>query len=166
MPAGMYKVKIKAKDTAGKETQTDFTDFALFGASADWGFTATPGVNNTYVLNWNKYPRPGEFQKYVLGKGDQLPPPPPTTAHATSYDAAQMPQRGFQPIQIANVNTTTRIIPASLLANLTLSARSKRGNFLTKPLAPTVIQAQATTPTQSQPAPTTPAGVRAQQRYQ
>jgi hypothetical protein len=180
MPAGIYKIRIKVKDAQGAEAQTSFSDFVLFGTSTDWGFTATPGANNTYVLSWNKYPRSGEFQKYVLDKGTQIASSSgATTAHATSYDADQMPQQGFQPIEITNINATTKTIATSLLTDLTLSARSKRGNFLTKTIAPTVVQAQTTTPssttttattaatstttTQSQ---STPTGTTARQRYQ
>lgn len=157
MPAGTYKIKVKVKDAGNLEAQTGFIDFVLFGSSSDWGFKATPGANNTYVLTWNKYPRAGEFQKYVLGKGDQLPPTS-TTAHATSYDADQIKRPATaQPVEIANINTTTKTISSSQLTNLTLTARSKRGNFLTKPIAPTVIQPQATTSTSTTTATSTTA---------
>ncbi len=143
MSVGAYKIKIKAKDPTGNEIQTDWMNFVLFGEST-WEFKATPGANNTIVLTWKKYPRAGEFQKYVLGKGSQIPTQS-STVHATSYDADQMPQRGFQPIEITNINTTTKTIPASQLTNLTITARSKRGNFLTKPTAPVVQSTQTST---------------------
>ncbi|HOX54558.1 MAG TPA: zinc dependent phospholipase C family protein [Candidatus Omnitrophota bacterium] len=183
LPAGLYKIKIKVLDQNGTETQTALHDFVLFGSSIDWNFTATHGANNTYVLTWNKYPRSEEFQKYVLEKGDQIPSAT-TTVRATSYDADQIrpqQQAANQPIEITNINTITKTIPAAKISGLTLTARSKRGNFLTKPIAPTIIQAQATatqattatsttqsstttTGTQTNPARTTTGGGRI--RYQ
>jgi len=62
---GVYKIKVRAEDSFGNETETDFTDFTLFGGSL-WNLKADSVTRNSAVLSWNKYPYSQGFGKYLL----------------------------------------------------------------------------------------------------
>jgi hypothetical protein len=64
LPAGMYKIRIKAKDRSGNSGQTDLQDFKFFDGEL-WNLKVSVSDGKATV-SWTQYPDGEYFEKYVL----------------------------------------------------------------------------------------------------
>ena len=101
--AGTHQVNVKAKDTFGNESQSDFRDFVLFGGDM-WNLRAENITMNSVAFKWDKYPYQEEFAKYVI-EGRLLPTTEITDRNTTSFTLENLNPKSLYGLHISAKNT-------------------------------------------------------------